>query len=99
MVDKVAQATVFFCALKKGNAPAVLVLVGDAPAHGKATETKSHIGGVVAVQAEKLAHGFCFISVAILTSSSRGFAPKACLRVMHPSFARLRSFQSSKSTA
>ena len=45
----------------KRNAPAVLVQVGDAPAHGKATETKSHIGGVVAVQAEKLAHGGTFI--------------------------------------
>ena len=61
MVDKVAQATVFFRALKKRNAPAVLVLVGDAPAHGKATEAKGHIGGVVAVQAQKLAHGEAFM--------------------------------------
>ena len=45
----------------KRNAPAVLVLVGDAPAHGKVTEAKSHIGGVVAVQAQKLAHGETFM--------------------------------------
>ena len=53
VVHKVAHALPF----KKGNAPAVPVMIGVAAALGKAAEAEGHIGGGVGVHTEQLAHG------------------------------------------
>jgi hypothetical protein len=56
MVDEVAQTSVVFPALKKGDAPTIGMVVGDARTLCKPGETKRCIGGVFAIETEKLTH-------------------------------------------
>src|SRR5450830_400475 len=42
---------------EKGDAPAIVVGVGAAAAHGEARKAKDNVGGDIAVHSEELAHG------------------------------------------
>ena len=53
VVDEMAHAGT----LEKGDAPAVMVGIGMAAAHGEAGKTKDNVRGDIAIHSEKLAHG------------------------------------------
>jgi len=60
VVYKMAQTFVVYTpgvALKKGNTPAIGVVVGLPAALGKAAKAEGHIGRGIAVHAQQLAHG------------------------------------------
>ena len=58
VIDKMPQSFVAtLLTFKKGNAPAVGVMVSVATALGKAPEAEGHVGRGVAVHAQQLAHG------------------------------------------
>ena len=52
MVDEVAHAG----ALEKGDAPAIVVGIRMAAAHGEAGKTKDNVRRDIAIHSEKLAH-------------------------------------------